>query len=346
MGHLLVVILWLLGSSTLPLAHAIPLFPWSIFGSHSDNKCHHDLHHLVHCADSPNVTKTVGIFPVLLGQMRLFAQYSAAAYCANNSNSPGTFITCDASHNCPLVESDEARSANEFEETKVYDDHWFIAIDDVQKLVVLAFRGAQSKKNWRWIFHLDHSACDLCEHCEVHNGFWSMWTAIREKLFKDVDATLAQNPTYRFVVTGHSMGGALATLAAASFRMRDSVYAEKTELFSYAAPRVGNGAMAEFLTKQSDKSWRITNGKDYVPRLPPASIGYMHMSPEYWIERNGNNPRAEDISVLTGLYNNKGNSGSEVWDYSEASHDGYFMEDIAACGRSWMEAKFGIGSFG
>ena len=230
------------------------------------------------------------------------------------------------------MEAANARSAEEFDDKKPYDDHGYIAVDDVHKVVVLAFRGAQSAPNWIQNMNFDHAPSDLCDDCEVHDGFWEMWKGVRNKLFEDVDQALGKNPGYRFVVTGHSLGGALATLAAASFRKRDKHFAEFTELFSYAAPRVGTGATADFLTMQSNKSYRITSGHDYVPRLPAATFGYMHMSPEYWIERYGVNPRPEDIDILTGAFNNKGNSGSRIWQFSKKSHRQYFMDNISGCG--------------
>ena len=145
-------------------------------------------------------------------------------------------------------------------------------------------------------------------------------------------------------ITGHSLGGALATLAAASFRKRDEHFANLTEMFSYAAPRVGTGATADFLTRQSNKSYRVTSGQDYVPRLPAATFGYMHMSPEYWIEKNGVNPKPGDIDVLTGAFNNEGNSGSGVLQVSETSHRQYFMDNISGCG--WQLERMGSSADG
>ena len=51
----------------------------------------------------------------LLANLTLYAQYTAAAYCAGNNNSTGGRITCSAG-NCPLVQSSDVTSVDEFAE--------------------------------------------------------------------------------------------------------------------------------------------------------------------------------------------------------------------------------------
>lgn len=65
-----------------------------VFNSGSGENCKHDIDHILHCKNSPNAIKTTGISQELFNQMQLFAQYSAAAYCLDNSNSPGNMINC------------------------------------------------------------------------------------------------------------------------------------------------------------------------------------------------------------------------------------------------------------
>ena len=298
----------------------------------SNEKCHPNLFNFVQCKEGPDSTKVSGISQELFKQMKLFAQYSAAAYCRDNSNSPETPIKC-AGKNCPLVEAANAISTAEFSNLLEYDNHVFVAVDDVHKVVTLVFRGAQSAINWLQIINVDPVPTDLCDDCAVHDGFWEMWTAVKSELFGAVDQALATHPDYRFAITGHSLGGALATLAAADFRKREQRYSDLTELFTYGSPRVGNGAVADLLTKQSTKNYRVTNGDDTIPRLPPSTFGYVHISPEYWISRNGNNPKPEDIDVLTGQFNDDGNAGSDIWDMNLSDHDQYFMDLADGCGE-------------
>ena len=86
--------------------------------------------------------------------------------------------------------------------------------------------------------------------------------------------------------------------------------------------------MVRYLTDQSP-SYRVTATKDPVPRQPGVVLGYMHTSPEYWITRNPDNPRASEINVLTGYYNDHGNSGTHWWFFKYHKH---YFGPISSCG--------------
>lgn len=82
-------------------------------------------------------------------------------------------------------------------------------------------------------------------------------------------------------MTGHSLGAAVATIAAATLRKQQP--SASIDLFTYGSPRVGNAAFADFVTAQAGAEFRVTHLDDPVPRLPPAEFGYRHTSPEYWL---------------------------------------------------------------
>lgn len=64
--------------------------------------------------------KFSAVTPSILGNISLFEQYSAAAYCPSNNDGPATLnntkrITCPISKNCPTVESHNATAIAEFQ---------------------------------------------------------------------------------------------------------------------------------------------------------------------------------------------------------------------------------------
>lgn len=270
-----------------------------------------------------------GISNELFDTFQLMAQYSAAAYCSGNNNSTNTSITCPGG-NCPLVEEAGARSVVEFQNIKTADDTGFIALDETNQLIVLSFRGSRSDANWSKDWKITHASADLCPRCAVHKGYWTSWLEIRDTLTPLVLHVIKTYPDFRFAITGHSLGGALATIAAGALRDVNDDLRERTELYSFGSPRVGNEMVAYYLSMQSDRSYRITNRKDAVPRLPPWILGYHHTYPEYYITHHAKNPSPEDFEYIRGHFDG-GNTQSGDLVFGYRHHHLYFMNDISAC---------------
>ena len=81
------------------------------------------------------------------------------------------------------------------------------------------------------------------------------------------------------VVTGHSLGGALATLLVADLTANTQL---KPQAWTFASPNVGDAAFAARYAALSTVSWRIYNQADVVPYFPvdifdnyqPVAAGY------------------------------------------------------------------------
>lgn len=52
----------------------------------------------------------------------------------------------------------------------------------------------------------------------MHQGFWETWEAVASNVTSKVEAALSAYPGYTLIATGHSLGGALAAVAATVFR--------------------------------------------------------------------------------------------------------------------------------
>ena len=290
------------------------------------------------CTDPVPHNTMYGVSDEILYNFQLLSQYAAAAYCEENNNSTGTPVTCRTGA-CAMVEVANATSYLEFEDSKMYDNTGYIAIDHFHRLVVLSFRGSVSKANWKIDRQLIRVHTDLCHKCKVHKGFWRSWSQIQDNTLGMVKAVMDKHPKYQLAVTGHSLGGAIATLAAAKIRNSSEPYADNTLLVTFGSPRIGNKRTAEFLTKQSDHSFRVTAVDDIIPRLPFHTFGYYHMSPEYWIYRNQQNPDPGDIAWITGLYNKAGNSGQGgLTHFGKEPHRHYFG-NITNCRPEYDPSK-------
>ncbi len=100
----------------------------------------------------------------------------------------------------------------------------------------------------------------------VHSGFLKAFADISGEL----DAIWRANSGGRKVwLTGHSLGGALATLAAAHLG-RDAVQG----LYTYGCPRVGDPKFTSVLLETSHI--RFVHRDDWVALQPPEFMGYIH----------------------------------------------------------------------
>ena len=141
----------------------------------------------------------------------------------------------------------------------------------------------------------------------------------------------AQYPSYSVVVTGHSLGGAIADIAAAELRNMGIT----SDLYTFGAPRIGDSTISDYITNQNQGgNFRTTHYDDPVPRLPPLLLGFVHISPEYYID-TGNNiiVTAGDVTELTGDINMSGNTGN-IGDGVDLTAHGWYLNQIGACDTS------------
>ena len=120
--------------------------------------------------------------------------------------------------------------------------------------------------------------------------------------FKGISASY---PGYKTVVVGHSLGGAIADLAAADLRGQGM----DLDLYTYGAPRVGGPLISSFISGNANgagpngngTTFRVTHFDDPVPKLPPRGWGFADVGPEYWISTgNGVEVGIGDVSVYEG----------------------------------------------
>lgn len=161
----------------------------------------------------------------------------------------------------------------------------------------------------------------------MHTGFYGSWGEVETAVLDAVEAAKAAHPGYKVVVTGHSLGGAVATLAAAYLRRAG----HGAELYTYGAPRVGNEAFVGFVTGQAGGEYRVTHADDPVPRLPPILFNYRHTSPEYWIDDAGGDGVVDlhEVDVCTGYSNVDCNGGTTG--LNTDAH-GWYFGPIGGCG--------------
>ena len=135
--------------------------------------------------------------------------------------------------------------------------------------IVLAFRGTDEVEDWLINLNVvqvkDHGAL-------VHRGFFraidAVWPQIEPRL---KDFLKASPRTIR--ITGHSLGGALATLAAIRIQRMGI---RNVETYTFGQPRVGNRAMAEQLTTPLYRFAYYADPVRFAPFSVPRAMHYKH----------------------------------------------------------------------
>lgn len=211
--------------------------------------------------------------------------------------------------------------------TTATDTSGYIAVDNTNKVIVLAFRGSYSARNWIADGEFPFTDPGLCNGCKAELGFWSSWEYVRDNVTKHLDSAKSANPTYELVVVGHSLGAAVATLAAADLRGNYP----STTVYAFASPRVANPALADYITAQQN-NYRFTHTNDPVPKLPMLTMGYVHVSPEYFITSPNNaTVSPSDVEVLQGEVNWQGNTGTGPPLLTDFPAHHWYFEEADAC---------------
>jgi putative lipase involved disintegration of autophagic bodies len=53
-----------------------------------------------------------------------------------------------------------------------------------------------------------------CPNCKIHEGFYNSYKSVSGKVDDKVSQLITKYPDAKIVITGHSLGGALATITA------------------------------------------------------------------------------------------------------------------------------------
>lgn len=164
----------------------------------------------------------------------------------------------------------------------------YVGYDSTHKQIWVVFRGTDDYADWlndgeSWMN--DFSCVSDCNDCKVHHGFNKCFESVRDDMYNAVVALVKQYSDYSLIVTGHSLGGAMALLGALYLEQYHTELGKSPTYYSFGSPKVGNDNFASFAETHITNSYRVTHFKDTVPHLPLAFY-YHHVTTEIYENQN------------------------------------------------------------
>ncbi|VDM63589.1 unnamed protein product [Angiostrongylus costaricensis] len=155
-----------------------------------------------------------------------------------------------------------------------------------------------------------------------HDGFQKIWQG---GMNKDFTVLKTMYPGYEIWVTGHSLGGSVASLVASYLIGTNYSNANEIKLVTFGQPRIGDLQFSITHNSQLNYSFRVTHWRDIVPHIPLEQIGrYYHHNHEAFYKYN---MTPDSVTVCLGS-EGKRCSDSLWFAASIADHRHYFEKDV------------------
>ena len=164
------------------------------------------------------------------------------------------------------------------------DTQCFIAGND--QVIIIAFKGTEEKCDWRSNLKFRKKTIRFSgfdKEVQVHNGFLRALNLVWDDIIHYTRSYCKKRQS--IWITGHSLGGALANLAAFKFNQSDEF--NVAGIYTFGQPRVGAWDFANLFDKYlNDKYFRFVNNNDFITFVPPFLCGYAHVGQLYYLTAN------------------------------------------------------------
>ena len=158
----------------------------------------------------------------------------------------------------------EKLGLNKFQPFSKGSTQCYVANND--EYSILSFRGTEIQDSngiQDFIIDIRFNLTESLIGGKVHDGFKEALDLIwyeNSGLHEYLQQLITENPTIKLWFTGHSLGAALAVLAAGRFRHFQGLY-------TYGCPKIGNSEFTNSFPLKSN-FYRFVNNSDLIPDLP------------------------------------------------------------------------------
>ena len=182
------------------------------------------------------------------------------------------------------------------------DAQAYFCFDKINKTLIISCRGTESTQDiWSDLQFWQDTLYDVYYHNNyhkyrdfykkpcLHTGFYNQYNTLKYMIYKNIyeylyqvkegnrNRKLSNKITPRVVFTGHSLGGALATIAATCMSVQFMEHSNLiVECHTFGSPRVGNQSFVNIFNRFVSVSHRYVNDLDPVPMIPRFP-GFYHV---------------------------------------------------------------------
>jgi hypothetical protein len=141
---------------------------------------------------------------------------------------------------------------------------------------ILAFRGTSTLADAKTDLRAQNAL--WIRGYATHSGFLDAWNSIRPSIVSRLHDRLENGQELH--ITGHSLGGAIATLCAFDFEFREQFSVRS--LYTFGSPRVfGKNGAAAADTALDGRYFRVVNSNDGVTRVPRLFRRTLGLMPDW-----------------------------------------------------------------
>ncbi|KAJ7156889.1 alpha/beta-hydrolase [Mycena crocata] len=252
------------------------------------------------------------------------AKFARVAYCSSQSITTWTCgEPCKALGNVTFLQSGGDEGLIPL---------YFIAHDQAEDTIVVAHEGTSSKNILSILNDAKFGLVDLNstrfpgtegQGIKVHDGFQQTFERTADGLLAGVEKALADTGAGKVVVTGHSLGAAIATMTGAFIKGAIDPSIE-VSVSGFGLPRGGNKAWADFLDNGVGVTF-VSNQNDPVPTVPPRFLGFQHTAGEIHIVDD----TQQNFISCPGQDNENCATGNSLLKVSVSNHKGPYFADIS-----------------
>ncbi|MBQ6143100.1 MAG: lipase family protein [Clostridia bacterium] len=178
-------------------------------------------------------------------------------------------------------------------ENKKGENAGYIDYNEKENAIFVTFRGTHGYDDIKTDIEFPKQKCSFLNNKEVHGGFLKAYNFFKEKLKKELTELVKKHKDAKIIFTGHSLGGALATLSALDTATNNDFKDKNINLITFCSPRVlSNDAYKYSLINQNtkklhEKTIRVWREGDLVSSMPfeGYSLNFKHFGKSLCIDK-------------------------------------------------------------